>query len=258
MVPCITSRENAAVKYACKVRDDAAFRRAEGVFFAEGVRLCEELARAFRPYKVYYLDSKRAAAEALGGQACEVSLPVAQKLAGTRTPQGLFALFPCPAPMPQRAFTGKGRYLCLERVQDPSNLGALLRSAAAFGFDAVALSPGCADAFSQKALRASMGAAGKVPVAVVPQFPAFLRALGEKGCAVYAAALQNSRPLAEAVPPAGGGLALVIGNEGAGLSPEAVAAAGMAVRIPMTGAVESLNAAVAGSILLWHFRGVGI
>ena len=160
--------------------------------------------------------------------------------------------------MPQQAFTGKGRYLCLERVQDPSNLGALLRSAAAFGFDAVALSPGCADAFSQKALRASMGAAGKVPVVVVPQFPAFLRALGEKGCAVYAAALQNSRPLAEAVPPAGGGLALVIGNEGAGLSPEAVAAAGMAVRIPMTGAVESLNAAVAGSILLWHFRGVGL
>ena len=67
-----------------------------------------------------------------------------------------------------------------------------------------------------------------------------------------------SGPLAEAVPPAGGGLALVIGNEGAGLSPEAVAAAGMAVRIPMTGAVESLNAAVAGSILLWHFRGVGL
>ena len=184
--------------------------------------------------------------------------PRPKRLAGTRTPQGLFALFPCPAPMPQQAFTGKGRYLCLERVQDPSNLGALLRSAAAFGFDAVALSPGCADAFSQKALRASMGAAGKVPVAVVPQFPAFLRALGEKGCAVYAAALQNSRPLAEAVPPAGGGLALVIGNEGAGLSPEAVAAAGMAVRIPMTGAVESLNAAVAGSILLWHFRGVGL
>ena len=74
---------------------------------------------------------------------------------------------------------------------------------------------------------------------------------------MYAAALQNSRPLAEAVPPAGGGLAVVIGNEGAGLSPEAVAAAGMAVRIPMTGAVESLNAAVAGSVLLWHFRGVG-
>ena len=59
------------------------------------------------------------------------------------------------------------------------------------------------------------------------------------------------------MPPAGGGLAVVIGNEGAGLSPEAVAAAGMAVRIPMTGAVESLNAAVAGSVLLWHFRGVG-
>ena len=50
MALCITSRENAAVKYACRVRDDAAFRRAEGVFFAEGVRLCEELARAFRPY----------------------------------------------------------------------------------------------------------------------------------------------------------------------------------------------------------------
>ena len=67
MALCITSRENAAVKYACRVRDDAAFRRAEGVFFAEGVRLCEELARAFRPYKVYYLDSKRAEAQALFG-----------------------------------------------------------------------------------------------------------------------------------------------------------------------------------------------
>lgn len=255
MALCITSRENPAVKYACKVRDDAAFRRAEGVFFAEGVRLCEELARAFRPYKVYYLDSKKPRARALGGEACEISMPVAQKLAGTQTPQGLFALFPYPSP-DARVFCAGGRYLCLERVQDPSNLGALVRSAAAFGFDAVALSPGCADAFSQKALRASMGAAGKVPVVSVPDFPGFLRGLRAKGCTVYAAALQNSLALAQAAP-AQNGLAVVIGNEGNGLSPEAISAADMAVRIPMTDAVESLNAAVAGSILLWHFRGVG-
>ncbi len=249
----ITSRENDAVKYACRLRDDRAFRASEGLMLAEGSRLCAELARAARPYKVYYLDSKRAEALALGGEAVEVTDSVAKKLSDTKTPQGVFALFPLPRRGAEE-LAACARLLCLERVQDPANVGALIRSAAAFGFGGVLVSADCADAFSPKALRASMGAAGKIPVAVCADLPGRLAALKNSGTRVYAAALYNSRPLAEAQPAAGERVAVVIGNEGSGLSDAAVAASSLAVRIPITDAVESLNAAAAGAVLLWHFR----
>ena len=249
----ITSRDNAAVKYACRLRDDRSFRMSEGLVFAEGLRLCAELAKASRPRMVYYLDSKRAEALALGGEAAEVSESVAKKLSDTKTTQGVFALFPMQRP-DAGELAGRARLLCLERVQDPANVGALVRSAAAFGFGGVLVSADCADVFSPKALRASMGAAGRVPVAVCEDLPARLAALRDGGTRVYAAALYNSRPLAEAKPAAGERVAVVIGNEGSGLSDAAVAASSLAVRIPITDAVESLNAAAAGAVLLWHFR----
>lgn len=250
----IASRDNPAVKYACRLRDDKSFRASEGVFFAEGLRLCAELAKDLRPYKVYYLDSKRAEAEALGGELCEISKPVADKLSDTKSPQGIFALFPLPH-ADEQVMNACPRLLCLEHVQDPANVGTLIRSAAAFGFGGVVLSADSADPFSGKALRASMGAAGRVPVAVCDDLPARLAQLRESGAQVYAAALYRSRPLAEASPAKGERVAVVIGNEGRGLTDEAVAASSMSVRIPIADAVESLNAAAAGAVLLWHFRG---
>ena len=135
-------------------------------------------------------------------------------------------------------------------------MGTLLRSAAAFGFDGVLLSKGCAAPFAPKTLRASMGAAGRLPVAPVQNLPQALQQLRARGVVCLAAALYHSRPLDEAPQSYLDGLCAVIGSEGQGLTDAAVQACDMAVRIPMTDLVESLNAGVAGSVLLWHFRGV--
>ena len=105
-------------------------------------------------------------------------------------------------------------------------------------------------------LRASMGAAGRLPLGVCADLPAALGALRGRGVACLAAALYKARPLDAVGTQFPGGVCVVIGSEGQGLSDAAIAACSAAVRIPMTDRVESLNAGVAGSILLWHFRGV--
>ena len=144
--------------------------------------------------------------------------------------------------------------VALDQVQDPGNVGTLLRSAAAFGFDGVLLSDGCASVFAPKTLRASMGAAVRVPVMEVGAMPAAIAALRAKNITCLAAALYQSQPLSAARPGYPGGVCVVIGSEGQGLTEETIAACSGTVRIPMTDRVESLNAGIAGSILLWHFR----
>ena len=255
----ITSRENPRIKRACALRDSEKQRAAAGLFFAEGPKLCLELARGCRAAELYVTAPALAhtpALAALGPAVVEITQPVAEKLAGTRSTQGVFALFETPATDPAPLLATARRILALEAVQDPGNVGTLLRSAAAFGFDAVLLGPGCAAPFSPKVLRASMGAAGRLPLGVCADLPAALGALRGRGVACLAAALYKARPLDAVGTQFPGGVCVVIGSEGQGLSDAAIAACSAAVRIPMTDRVESLNAGVAGSILLWHFRGV--
>ena len=255
----ITSRENPRIKRACALRDSEKQRAAAGLFFAEGPKLCLELARGCRAAELYATAPALAhtpALAALGPAVVEITQPVAEKLAGTRSTQGVFALFETPATDPAPLLATARRILALEAVQDPGNVGTLLRSAAAFGFDTVLLGPGCAAPFSPKVLRASMGAAGRLPLGVCADLPAALGALRGRGVACLAAALYKARPLDAVGTQFPGGVCVVIGSEGQGLSDAAIAACSAAVRIPMTDRVESLNAGVAGSILLWHFRGV--
>ena len=254
----ITSRDNAKIKYACAVRDSEKQRAADGVFFAEGPKLILELCKSCTPAVVYATGAalaKTPALAALQSVTTLVAPHVAEKLAGTKSSQGVFALLQTPAP-PTHLLHSARRLLALEGVQDPGNVGTLLRSAAAFGFDGVLLGPGCAAPFAPKTLRASMGAAGRLPVLVVSDLPAALTALRGRGVTCLAAALYHSRPLDEVGTDFPGGVCLVIGSEGQGLTDAAVAACDAAVRIPMTDLVESLNAGVAGSVLLWQFRGV--
>ena len=255
----ITSRENPRIKRACALRDSEKQRAAAGLFFAEGPKLCLELARGCRAAELYATAPALAHTPALAGlgpAVVEITQPVAEKLAGTRSTKGMFALFETPATDPAPLLATARRILALEGVQDPGNVGTLLRSAAAFGFDAVLLGPGCAAPFSPKVLRASMGAAGRLPLGVCADLPAALGALRGRGVACLAAALYKARPLDAVGTQFPGGVCVVIGSEGQGLSDAAIAACSAAVRIPMTDRVESLNAGVAGSILLWHFRGV--
>ena len=191
---------------------------------------------------------------ALPGEHYLVEDHVADKLADVGTHQGRVRRLPHPGAHAGRGAKTGGRYLALERVQDPGNVGTLLRSAAAFGFDGVLLSDGCASVFAPKTLRASMGAAVRVPVMEVGAMPAAIAALRAKNITCLAAALYQSQPLSAARPGYPGGVCVVIGSEGQGLTEETIAACSGTVRIPMTDRVESLNAGIAGSILLWHFR----
>lgn len=257
MTQQITSRDNAKIKYACKLQQSAAFREKEKTFFAEGPKLCLELAKGCLNKVVYYTPAALESwpeLQSLPGEQVEVNDAVAEKLAGVPSPQGVFGLFEMPE-YGEETLRAGGHYLCMEAVQDPGNVGALIRSAAAFGFDAVVCSAGCAGPFGPKALRASMGAAGRMPVVQVRDMAEAAAAMRAKGVRVLAAALYDSRPLAEEAGPFPGGVAVVIGNEGQGLKDETVAACDAAVRIPISERVESLNAAAAGAVLAWHFRG---
>ena len=256
----ITSRDNAKVKYAAKLGSSAAFRTAEGRFLAEGAKLCPELAKGAQLEMLLCTEKalqKHPELAELPGEHYLIMPHVAEKLADVGTNQGVFGVFRTPAPGWERVKPG-GRYLALERVQDPGNVGTLIRSAAAFGFDGVLLSDGCAAPFAPKTLRASMGAAVQLPVLCVGEMPAAVARLRSLGIPSLAAALYNSKPLSEVGCDWPQGLCVVIGSEGQGLTDETIAACDAAVRIPMTDRAESLNAGIAGSVLLWHFRGMGL
>ena len=256
----ITSRDNPKIKYACKLQQSAAFREKEGLFFAEGPKLCLELAKGCHNKVIYYTDAALAAWPALAemeGEQYHIPLPLAEKLAGVPSPQGVFGVFALPR-AGLDGLTAGGHYLCMEAVQDPGNVGTLIRSAAAFGFDGVILSEGCASPYAPKTLRASMGAAVRVPVIETGPLPPALARLRQLGIRCLAAALEHSEPLGPVPAAHPGGVCVVVGSEGQGLEGDTIAACDAAVRIPMTGRVESLNAGIAGSILLWHFREVEV
>ena len=125
----------------------------------------------------------------------------------------MFALFETPVP-PADILNTARRILALEGVQDPGNVGTLLRSAAAFGFDAVVLGPGCASPLSPKTLRSSMGAAGGCRRCTPRIYPRRCKSVACPGVTTLATALYRSRPLDEAGNDFPGGLCVVIGSEG--------------------------------------------
>lgn len=150
---------------------------------------------------------------------------------------------------------GKGeKILLLESVRDPQNVGAILRTAAAFSVDKVIMGKDCADIYSSKTVRASMGAVFSMRIDRVGSVPDAIAALRKSQRRVFAAALdERAERLGKTEFIEGD--CVVIGNEGHGLSSETVAACDSSVYIPMAEGVESLNAAVAASVLMWEFFG---
>ena len=144
--------------------------------------------------------------------------------------------------------------LLLESVRDPGNVGAILRTAAAFSVDRVIIGRDCADIYNSKTLRASMGAVFSMRIDRVESVSDAVRSIRSKGRRVFAAALDDRavRLGRESFLP---GDCVVIGNEGHGLSRDVLEACDSSVYIPMSDGVESLNAAVAASVLMWEFFG---
>jgi tRNA G18 (ribose-2'-O)-methylase SpoU len=145
------------------------------------------------------------------------------------------------------------RALVLEGVNNPDNVGGLFRSAAAFAVEAVLLGPACGDPLYRKAIRTSMAATLRVPFVTAAPWPAALGTLRAHGLSVFGLTTAPEARALDTLPRNSGPLALLVGNEGEGLSDAALAACNEPVRIPMMGGIDSLNATVAASIAMHHF-----
>ena len=255
MTERITSASNPRVKRLTALGRKAKLRREERVFIIEGERLYTDTPRKY--LKEIYM-TEEFLGEKLGGAApdnCTIVTPeIMRKISDTDTPQGVL----CVAKMP--SYTRKdllgsadGRtplLLLLENIQDPGNLGTMMRTAEAAGVTGVMMSRDTVDLFNPKTVRATMSAIFRMPFLYTDDLVGEIGQLREDGIAVYAAHLRASRPYDEA--DCGKPCAFLIGNEGNGLSEEAANAASGRVHIPMQGSIESLNAAMAAGILMFE------
>ncbi len=181
---------------------------------------------------------------------------VAERLTGFHLHRGVIAAMHRP-PLPplEEVLAGARRVAVLEDVVDHTNVGAVFRSAAALGVDAVLVTPRCADPLYRRSVRVSMGTVFQVPWTRVDPWPGGVELLQDLGLTVAALALSDdavSLDELEQSPPQR--LALVLGTEGDGLSSRTVAAADLVVRIPMGGGVDSLNVAAASAVAFWAVR----
>jgi len=250
----ITSLKNDRVRLVRALQERRRIRQRERRFVIEGLRLCEEATRAGAiPHFAFFTDEvhedprARSVMDAWtqAGVVCElVSAAVMATCSSTETPQGLLAVVPLPnlSRPTQPTLT-----LILDRLRDPGNLGALLRTALAAGVDQVLLAPGTVDATNPKAVRAAMGAHFRLPVAAL-EWPAIQQATD--GCHVYLAEVGGAIPYTEVnwQEP----VALIIGGEAAGAGEQARALADAQIVIPLLGDVESLNTAAAAAVLLFE------
>lgn len=247
----ITSAQNAFYKQVKKLIARRDCRRECGQFVAEGKRLFSDaVSTGMIPHAVL-LDERMDPAEyePLGAPVYLLPQEMMQSLSDTKTPQGIAGVFPIPAQ--ESRGEGGDRQLILCSLQDPGNVGTILRTAEAFGISRVILSADCPDLYSPKVLRASMGGVFRMETLVTDCVEDTISMLREDKCRVYAAALSDEAELLGNVPLEGK-ICVVIGNEGNGLPQQVISCCDGALLIPMRGRAQSLNAAMAAGILIWE------
>ena len=252
----ITSRQNKIIREAAALSSGEE-RRARGEFLCEGARLCQDAARSgveiLRCFFTEEAKQKYAPyveeASAASGESYLVADHVAKLLSSTKNSQGVF----CQCRRPQVTVEEEEPFaLVLEDLQDPGNLGTVLRTAEALGFRRAYLLGDCCDPLSPKTLRASMGAVFRVDLVEEPSRDTLCEALGQKGYTLLAAVPDSAALPVTELEFGRGKWAVFIGNEGNGLTPETIALCHKGVTIPMAGRAESLNASAAATILLWE------
>jgi TrmH family RNA methyltransferase len=246
----ISSRTNEQVKQFVRVREGTFDNPL--CFAVEGAKLLAEVARSehavLQVFVVQGYEDKVPAVAA--HQVFAVTPEVMHKLSGLRSPSWVVAV--CsrkPSPGPDRVLR-RTPWLVLDGVQDPGNVGSILRSAEALGNVPVVLLPPAPSPFQEKVIRASMGSALRAHYWRPPSAEEFLAEQRARGVTLWALDRKGEVVLADL--PAEGERAFVVGGEGHGLSGAVAAAVERTVRIPIRGQVESLNAAAAAAILLYH------
>ncbi|OAT79453.1 hypothetical protein A6M21_01235 [Desulfotomaculum copahuensis] len=253
----VTSRNNEQIKYMRRLAGRR-FREREGKFILEGVRLLEEALAAGWMVEtlVHTAGAASGAGRTLtdtvrerGGRVLEVTDELFRTLADTVSPQGVLAVARRTAYTLDGLLAGRPSLLLLaDGVQDPGNLGAIIRSADAAGADGVILLPGTVDAFAPKTVRATMGSLFHLPV-IMDGADKVLTALAGAGLPVVAG-VPRAPSFIDQIDLSGP-VVLAVGNEAGGISP-AVLAKSEQASIPMSGRAESLNVAMAASIMLYE------
>lgn len=249
----IASPKNDHIKQAKKLTVKK-YQRQNGRYLLEGWHLVEDaLAAGVVPEQIFattkFLGER--ALKPFYDQTSEISEVVAKHLSDTEAPQGIFAVLPLtttslPAPL-------TGRFLILDGVQDPGNVGTLVRTADAAGIETVVLGHGTADAYNPKVLRAMQGSQFHVNV-VSADLDELLPAMRQAAVPVYGTELNPDAVAYKTVAPTPS-FALVVGNEGNGMSAAHLAATDANLYIPIKGRAESLNVAIAAAVVLFHLAG---
>lgn len=249
----ITSVSNEQVKNIIQLKEKAKARKASGCFVVEGMKMFREIPSGML-VRLYvsetFLQEHAKEEEAFDYQV--LADGIFKKISDTVTPQGVLAVVRQKTDTVDEILKKRNRekscIVVLDRLQDPGNLGTIIRTGEGAGISGVIMSRDCADIYSPKVIRATMGSIFRVPFAVADDLPRAVAALKEQGVTTYAAHLHGKIYHQEQFAS---DCAFLIGNEAQGLSGEISEMADCLVKIPMEGKVESLNAAVAASILMY-------
>ena len=250
----ITSNSNAQVKRLLQLQKKSKARDEEKVFLVEGLRMFSEVP-AERVQKVYISESlynKKKQELHLEKFSVEIlSDSVFQYVSDTKTPQGILCI------VEQKKYDieellniENPHFMVLDNLQDPGNLGTIVRTAEGAGVDAIFLSKGSVDIYNPKTIRSTMGSIYRMPVIYLDDLLELLNIFKQRGIKSYAAHLEGKKSYDKEDYQSG--TAILIGNEGNGLRDEVAENADVWVQIPMQGKVESLNAAIAASILMFE------
>lgn len=253
----ISSSDNKQVKNVVLLNSSAKARKKQNAFIVEGIRMFSELetARILAVFVSEHFSNEKANVHLLEKVNYQVvEDKVFHKMSDTQTPQGILAV------VKKREYSmadmiqiGKqGCILFLEDIQDPGNLGTMIRTGEGAGINGIIMSKDTADLYNPKTIRSTMGSIYRVPHLVVDNFLESILEFQEKGGRVYGTHLMGQHEYQELNYT--GMTGILIGNEGNGLSEEAVGAADELVRIPMEGQVESLNASIAAALFMYEVK----
>lgn len=259
----ISAKDNVNIKKLAALFSSSKERREQGEFAVEGARncidvLCEgaaggaEVTALFytkQAAEKYFEQSPEALAEKCGCKCFEISPELSQRLSEGRSSQGVFVTVKMLHKSIETLESG-GKLLVLDGLQDPGNVGTILRTCDAVGVSGAILTGNCCDVYNPKVVRAAMGSIMRVPVYIENDFDRVVKTLKSLGYLTVASVISGGDDITEF--DFGRPCALFIGNEGSGMPQEHISLCDSAVTIKMRGRINSLNAATAASIMLWE------
>lgn len=264
----IASKDNPKIKLYAKLAGSKKAREENGLFVLEGARLCSEAIDRWREDKLK-IHSVFASAKALEKYpeyidsslfTCRSEIfhtieeKISEKLSETKGSQGVY-IIACMSNniLSEGSIKSNGKYLVMNNLQDPGNAGTILRTCDAVGTDGVIMTNNCCDLYNPKTLRAAMGSLFRLKVYLCDDFSEVCQLFSRTRIKTYAAVVDKNAAAVETVDFSHGA-AVVIGNEGRGLSEEHAQLCDEKITIKMQGNIESLNAAMAAGIILWEMK----